>query len=153
VKSLLQLATETCSSVSARAVAPGRHVLVVEDNEDNRETLVMLLESFGHVVIAAPDGPSGVRAGIASHPEVAIVDIGLPGFDGFEVCRRLRKALGRSVTLVALTGYGLVEDRERSRAAGFDVHLTKPADAATLETVIRRPPARSTGTEAGSTRF
>lgn len=114
----------------------GRNVLVVEDNADNRDTLVMLLESFGHDVVAAEDGPSGVRAAEAVRPDVAIVDIGLPGFDGYEVCRRLRELLGEEVTLVALTGYGQAEDRERARAAGFDVHLTKPADVETVAAVV-----------------
>lgn len=114
----------------------GRNVLVVEDNADNRDTLVMLLESFGHDVVAAEDGPSGVRAAEEIRPEVAIVDIGLPGFDGYEVCRRLRVLLGEEVTLVALTGYGQAEDRERARAAGFDVHLTKPADVETVAAVV-----------------
>jgi CheY-like chemotaxis protein len=113
-------------------------VLVVEDNADNRETLVMLLESFGHEVVTASDGPSGVQVAIDAHPEVAIVDIGLPGFDGYEVGRRLREALGRSVTLVALTGYGQADDRDRARAAGFDVHLTKPADVELVAAVIER---------------
>jgi len=120
-----------------------RHVLVVEDNADHRDTLVMLLEALGHEVVSAGDGPSGVEAGVANRPEVAIVDIGLPGFDGFEVGRRLRQALGGSVKLVALTGYGQASDRERSRAAGFDVHLTKPAEVDELarEVVRSRVPA------------
>lgn len=113
-----------------------RSVLVVEDNADNRETLVMLLESFGHDVVAAEDGPSGVQAAREIRPEVAIVDIGLPGFDGYEVCRRLRELFGDEVTLVALTGYGQAEDRERARKAGFDVHLTKPADVETVAAVV-----------------
>jgi signal transduction histidine kinase len=120
-----------------------RHVLVVEDNADNRDTLVMLLESFGHDVVAAVDGPSGVETGLAIRPEVAIVDIGLPGFDGFEVGRRLREALGPALKLVALTGYGQAEDRERSRAAGFDVHLTKPAEANELAHVVARSRVRA----------
>ena len=126
------------SGPGAASSDPGarRHVLVVEDNADNRETLVMLLESFGHDVVTAADGPSGVRVGQAARPEVAFVDIGLPGFDGYEVGRRLRNLLGEEVTLVALTGYGQAEDRERARAAGFDVHLTKPADIDTLVAVV-----------------
>jgi CheY-like chemotaxis protein len=119
-----------------------RHVLVVEDNADNRETLVMLLESFGHEVVTAADGPTGVRVAESERPEVAVVDIGLPGFDGYEVCRRLRTLLGEGVKLVALTGYGQAEDRERARAAGFDVHLTKPADINTLAAVVAQ--ARAT---------
>ena len=98
----------------------------------------MLLESFGHDVVTAPDGPSGVRTALEVHPDVAIVDIGLPGFDGYEVGRRVRDALGASVTLVALTGYGQAEDRERARQAGFDAHLTKPADVATVAAVVER---------------
>ena len=70
------------------------------------------------------------------------MDIGLPGFDGYEVGRRLREALGETVTLVALTGYGQAEDRDRARAAGFDVHLTKPADVATVAAVLERAGAR-----------
>ena len=145
---VLPLATQGDLALLPRVpepAAPGarRHVLVVEDNPDNRETLVMLLESFGHEVVVASDGPSGVRAGVASHPEVAIVDIGLPGFDGFEVGRRLREALGRNVTLVALTGYGQAEDRDRARQAGFDVHLTKPAEASLIADVVERAPLRA----------
>jgi signal transduction histidine kinase/CheY-like chemotaxis protein len=128
----------TSATVEPQDGPARRHVLVVEDNADNRETLVMLLESFGHEVVTASDGPSGVQVAIDAHPEVAIVDIGLPGFDGYEVGRRLREALGRSVTLVALTGYGQADDRDRARAAGFDVHLTKPADVELVAAVIER---------------
>jgi signal transduction histidine kinase/ActR/RegA family two-component response regulator len=113
-----------------------RRVVVVEDNPDNRETLVMLLELLGHDVSSAEDGPSGARAILDEQPEVAIVDIGLPGFDGYEVARRVRSALGADVTLIALTGYGQAEDRERARVAGFDVHLTKPADADTVARAV-----------------
>jgi CheY-like chemotaxis protein len=128
---------------AAQPAGVRRHVLVVEDNADNRETLVMLLESFGHDVVTAADGPSGVRLAATERPEVAVVDIGLPGFDGYEVCRRLRGLLGEDVKLVALTGYGQVEDRERARAAGFDVHLTKPADVATLAAVVAQARERA----------
>jgi len=134
----LAAAAATAGPTETHEPPARRHVLVVEDNADNRDTLVMLLESFGHDVVTASDGPSGVRTGLAAHPEVAIVDIGLPGFDGYEVGRRLREALGRSVTLVALTGYGQAEDRARAQAAGFDVHLTKPADVATVAAVVER---------------
>src|SRR6266542_4842793 len=134
----LAAAAATAGPTETHAPPARRHVLVVEDNADNRATLVMLLESFGHDVVTASDGPSGVRTGLAAHPEVAIVDIGLPGFDGYEVGRQVRQALGRTVTLVALTGYGQAEDRDRARAAGFDVHLTKPADVATVAAVVEQ---------------
>lgn len=114
----------------------GRRVLVIEDQEDNREALVMLIEHLGHTVRAAPDGPTGLREALALRPDVALVDIGLPGLDGYEVARKVRAALGETVRLVALTGYGQADDRERALAAGFDVHLTKPADVETVARVV-----------------
>jgi signal transduction histidine kinase/ActR/RegA family two-component response regulator len=139
----LPLAAQAAAEASRQAPRPGadaggarRHVLVVEDNADNRDTLVMLLESFGHEVVTAVDGPSGVQVAAEARPEVAFVDIGLPGFDGYEVARRVRDLLGEEVTLVALTGYGQAEDRARARTAGFDVHLTKPADVDTVAAVV-----------------
>ena len=119
---------------------PRRRVLVVEDSDDNRETVVMLIETLGHGTAAAADGPSGVRAALETRPDAAVIDIGLPGFDGYEVARRIRSALGASVLLVALTGYGRPEDKQRAYEAGFDVHLTKPADAATLGRVLAATP-------------
>jgi CheY-like chemotaxis protein len=140
----LPVAARQAESPAALAAAPDpgpdpgprRHVLVVEDNPDAREALAMLLESFGHDVVTASDGPGGVDAAGVTHPEIAFVDIGLPGFDGYEVGRRLRALLGREVTLVALTGYGQDADRTRARAAGFDLHLTKPAEADTVAAVV-----------------
>ncbi len=107
--------------------AAGRRVLVVEDNDDARESMLLLLGQLGHEAVGAADGPDGVRRALEEHPDVVFVDIGLPGFDGYEVARRLRAGLGRGPVLVALTGYGQPEDRERAHEAGFDVHLTKPA--------------------------
>jgi signal transduction histidine kinase/ActR/RegA family two-component response regulator len=126
------------AGAAAPSPGPARHVLVVEDNPDAREALVLLLESFGHAVVAAGDGPAGVDVAREVHPEVAFIDIGLPGFDGYELGRRLRALLGGDITLVALTGYGQEADRSRSQAAGFDLHLTKPADAATVAAVVAR---------------
>jgi signal transduction histidine kinase/ActR/RegA family two-component response regulator len=119
-----------------RAGGVARRVLVVEDQEDNREALVKLLEQLGHFVKGAPDGPSGVRAALAIRPDVALVDIGLPGCDGYEVARQVRASLGEGVRLVAVSGYGQAEDRARARAAGFDLHLTKPLDVETLARVL-----------------
>jgi CheY-like chemotaxis protein len=101
-------------------------ILVIEDNPDGRETLCVLLELLGHQVVAASDGIAGVDKGLSWRPEVALVDIGLPGLDGYEVARRLRAALDRRIFLIAQTGYGQPEDRRRGLAAGFDVHLVKP---------------------------
>ena len=111
-------------------------VLVVEDNADARETLQMVLTLMGHQVEVAADGVSGLEKALALAPDVALVDLGLPGLDGYEVARRLRASGGNDVFLVAVTGYGAREDRERALAAGFDAHVTKPLDAARLEEIL-----------------
>ena len=112
------------------ASAPGarRHILIVEDNPDARDMLVVSLELEGHRVEAAADGLRGVEMALASRPDVVLVDIGLPGLDGFGVAARVRAALGGDVMLIALTGYGQPDDRERTRRAGFDAHVVKPVD-------------------------
>jgi two-component system CheB/CheR fusion protein len=114
-------------------------VLVVEDNADAAESLSMLLELAGHQVRLARDGLEALELARHEAPEVMLVDIGLPGMDGYEVARqaRLHPALAE-VSLVALTGYGRDEDRERARAAGFDDHLVKPVDIAELERLLGR---------------
>jgi signal transduction histidine kinase len=120
------------------ATEDGRRVLVVDDNEDAREALRFLLEDEGHRVRTAGDGPDALREAEAFHPEVILLDIGLPGMDGYEVARRLRKQPGsRDARIVAVSGYGQAEDRERSRAAGFDDHLLKPVPPARLLDVVR----------------
>jgi PAS domain S-box-containing protein len=124
------------------AAAPGkkpspRRILIVEDSQDSRDMLRLLLEHAGHEVHEALDGPSGVEAILSIRPDIALVDVGLPGLDGYEVARRVRAhAGGPRVRLVALTGYGLPDDQRRSREAGFDAHLVKPVDPARLAGVI-----------------
>jgi signal transduction histidine kinase len=104
-------------------------VLLIEDNEDGREMMATMLEAFGYSVQQAADGIQGVQMAHAVAPEVALVDIGLPGIDGYEVARRLRKEDGtRNIRLIALTGYGLADDQRRVLEAGFDLHLVKPVD-------------------------
>jgi len=132
---------------SARAVAPepaavphrgtGRHVLLVEDSADNREMLQALLEMDGHRVDVAADGLQAVERGLALKPEVAIIDIGLPGIDGYEVAQRLRAQLGPQIVLVALTGYGMPEDRMKATRAGFNAHLIKPVGLPELEAALQ----------------
>jgi CheY-like chemotaxis protein len=124
-------------TASERAMA-ARDILIVEDNADARETLCKLLEFAGHRVRTAADGAAGVEAALAALPEVAFVDIGLPKLDGYEVARRIRAAAdgGRRPLLVALTGYGLEEDRQRALAAGFDAHLVKPVSEDALEKLL-----------------
>ena len=105
-------------------------VLIVEDNRDARTTLRMLLTlAHGHRVLEAGDGAEAVELALDGRPDVALVDLGLPGLDGLEVARRIRAVLGRDeICLVALTGYGDREDRVRTEEAGFDAHFVKPVD-------------------------
>ncbi len=115
-----------------------RRILVIEDGEDNRVALKAALEQMGHEVLDSADGVTGAETAIQRAPEVVLVDIGLPGLDGYEVARRIRAARGSRVLLVALTGYGQPEDRRSALAAGFDVHLTKPVELEALAAVIER---------------
>jgi CheY-like chemotaxis protein len=118
-------------------------VLVVEDNEDAREMLRLALESSGHVVEAAGDGPSGLARLQSFMPDVALIDVGLPGLDGYALARLARSRPETcGVRLVALTGYGQAEDRERALTAGFDRHVTKPVDPLLLEDLLRDPGER-----------
>jgi signal transduction histidine kinase/CheY-like chemotaxis protein len=104
-----------------------RRVLIVEDNADAREMLRVGLTLQGHEVHEAADGKTAVERAVELAPEVALIDVGLPGFDGYEVARRIRATEGgRSMFLVAVTGYGQAEDRRRAQDAGFDAHVTKP---------------------------
>jgi two-component system CheB/CheR fusion protein len=116
-----------------------RRVVLAEDQEDSREMLRLLLEQLGHIVLEADDGVSALSAIERHHPDVALVDIGLPKMNGYDVARRLRRnPRFDDVLLVALTGYGTAEDVETARAAGFDEHVTKPSDFDRLTRVITR---------------
>jgi signal transduction histidine kinase/CheY-like chemotaxis protein len=114
------------------------NVLLVEDNDDAREVLRILLELSGYRVDCASDGQEGLRKLIEDRPEVALVDIGLPLMDGYEVAERARAAFGDEVFLIALTGYGQPEDRQRALEAGFNEHLTKPIEASRLRELLSR---------------
>ena len=129
------------AGASATSAPPARirplRILLVEDNADGRAMLQQLLRMDGHEVHDAVDGLTGVRLAASVKPDVAIVDIGLPGIDGYEVARRVRAtADGARVTLVALTGYGSDEDKRLARAAGFDAYLVKPVTAQSLAEVL-----------------
>lgn len=115
-----------------------RKVLIVEDNSDAQQVLKDLLELWGHDVACASDGLEGVCELQRFKPEVALVDIGLPGIDGYEVARRTRQAEnGKRTLLVALTGYGAPEQRAAALEAGFDLHLVKPVDPQRLSALLR----------------
>ncbi len=121
--------------------AAARHarVLIVEDNVDAAESLSMLLELFGHQVHVAHNGADALEVIGRQPPDVVIVDIGLPGMDGYEVARRIRALpTARTTVLIALTGYGQDEDKQHARAAGFDYHLTKPVDLDALQRLVCR---------------
>ena len=132
------LAPSEAAQPSAPAAAPSsRRVLIIEDNDDTRQMLHEVLQMSGHVVREARDGASGLALASEARPDVALIDIGLPDVDGYEVARRLRAAAGgRRMGLIALTGYGQAEDQQRAFAAGFDAHLTKPVAPERLKQVI-----------------
>jgi PAS domain S-box-containing protein len=117
---------------------PVIRILVVEDNADAAEGLMMLIEAFGHEVRVATDGLAALDLAAEYVPDLMLVDIGLPGIDGYEVARRIRSAAELSkVPMIALTGYGKDEDRERTRAAGFVHHLVKPVDPTDLKAAVQ----------------
>jgi CheY-like chemotaxis protein len=114
----------------------GRSILIVEDNADARDALRVLLELEGHAVEAAEEGQEAIEIARAKDIDIALVDIGLPGIDGFEVARRVRARGGRRPVLIALTGYGQPEDRRRAAEAGFDDVLVKPVDPTALTALL-----------------
>jgi signal transduction histidine kinase len=130
---------QAAGPAAGRGPATGRHILIVEDSRDGRDSLTLLLSLLGHRVAVAEDGPGGVEAAVSLRPDMALIDIGLPGMDGYEVASRVRAALGRGVVLVALTGYAQPEDRRRAEQAGFDAHLPKPVDMDRLNALLNRP--------------
>jgi signal transduction histidine kinase/CheY-like chemotaxis protein len=121
--------------------AAPRRVLVAEDVAESREALGMLLREWRHEVVFAADGPEAVRVARNERPDIALIDIGLPGFDGYTVAREIRGEgtdWARGVRLIALTGYGQASDRTRALEAGFNVHLLKPVDPVELEGVLAK---------------
>jgi PAS domain S-box-containing protein len=120
----------------SHALTP-RRILVVDDNRDAASSLGMLLKLLGAEVHVVYNGPDALEALGTHRPDVVLLDIGMPGMDGHEVARQLRQRPEcRDVTLIALTGWGQEEDRRRSRIAGFDYHLIKPADVSALQTLL-----------------
>jgi CheY-like chemotaxis protein len=119
------------------------HILIVEDNRDGRESLRDLLEIWGHKVSLAASGPEGLEMAFSGRPDVALIDIGLPGLDGNEVARRIRPIFGAdAISLIAMTGYGQPEDRRRALRAGFDFYLVKPVDPAVLARLLAETACR-----------
>ena len=117
--------------------APPRRVLIVDDNEDAANSLAMILELGGHETASVYTAVDALQRAAAFRPDVVLLDIGLPGMDGYEVAQKIRELPGlRDIRLVAVTGYGRSDDRRRARDAGFDDHLTKPVEFALLERTL-----------------
>jgi two-component system CheB/CheR fusion protein len=119
----------------ARTLRPVR-VLVADDNRDAADSLQRVLALYGHEVRVAYDGHAALRIGTEFRPRVAVLDIGMPGTDGYEVARAMRKQQGREITIVALTGWGQDADRQRAMEAGFDHHIVKPVDPGALNRLL-----------------
>jgi PAS domain S-box-containing protein len=134
---LPQLGPADLPRPTERKALPKRRILVVDDNEDAANSLAMLMKLWGNETQTAYDGPGALASASVFHPEVVLLDIGLPGLDGYQVARRMREVPTlRRVKLVALTGWGQEEDRSRGREAGFDHHLVKPVDLGELEKLL-----------------
>jgi signal transduction histidine kinase len=112
-------------------------VLVVDDNSDALESMAMLMRFEGHTVAVASDGASALAEAAQFHPQVVLLDIGMPGMDGYDVARELRARHSERMVIIALTGYGQPEDRERTKAAGFTDHVTKPIDPGALNEIMK----------------
>jgi len=132
-------ATEVRDAPPIAAAAAEQRVLIVDDNIDAADALALLLRISGYQTMTAHDGHEGLQASRTFEPHVVFLDIGLPGMNGYDVARRLRAdEQTRAAYLVALTGWGSEEDRQRSSDAGFDLHLTKPVELQTLARVLQQ---------------
>jgi CheY-like chemotaxis protein len=117
-----------------------RNILIADDNQDALESLALMLRLEGHEVHCASDGEEALAIADQRRPEIVVLDVGMPKLDGCEVARRIRaESWGREAVLVALTGWGQDADRKRSREAGFDMHLVKPVDPATICDMLVTP--------------
>jgi CheY-like chemotaxis protein len=128
--------------------AVGRRILVADDSQDAAGSLGMLLKMMGNEVRTAHDGLEAVEAAAEFRPEVILLDIGMPKLNGYDAARRIREEnWAKNVVLVALTGWGQEQDRQRSQEAGFNLHIVKPVEPAALEELLTRLPERSMSRE------
>jgi CheY-like chemotaxis protein len=135
----LELPAETRADFNRRTIT-GRRVLVVDDNADGAEMLAALVRAMGAEAETAGDGSDAIRRAATFAPDTIFLDIGMPGMDGYEACRRIRReSFGQGVVIVALTGWGQERDKQRATEAGFDAHFTKPVDPQKLERLLARP--------------
>jgi two-component system, chemotaxis family, CheB/CheR fusion protein len=135
-----QPAPATQEEPRSKGESSARRVLVIDDNKPAADSLAKLLRFTGHEVRTAYDGPTGIELARVQAPDVVFCDIGMPGMSGWEVARLLRRDLGlQNALLVALTGYGMEDDKHRSQEAAFNVHLVKPAVLDDLQKLLARP--------------
>ena len=137
----LPLSTQTARDEPVDPIGVGAvdcRVLAIDDNQDAATMVASLVEELGAECRVAYDGESGLREMRAFRPHLVLLDIGMPGMDGYETCRRIRREFGDEVLVVALTGFGQDKDKERTAAAGFSAHLTKPADPAALAGLLQQ---------------
>jgi signal transduction histidine kinase len=145
---VIELPCATDRPVDAPAPPPDpaalrpRKIVIVEDNVDVRDLLRLKLRRLGHTVEAVGDGVAGIAAIVEGHPHMALIDIGLPRLDGYQVASEVRTKLGRDVVLIAVSGFGQPEDKRKALEAGFDDHITKPADVQDIENLLARFPSR-----------
>jgi signal transduction histidine kinase len=150
----LPLAAKTAETVRPaqaddRRASAKRRILVVDDNVDSARSMALLLQAFGHEASTANGGQEALDAAESNPPDAIVLDLGMPGVDGYEVARRVReRPWGKGVLLVALTGWGQQEARERSRTAGFDAHLVKPVEIDALLRIVQRAPEGKSVAEA-----
>jgi CheY-like chemotaxis protein len=123
-------------AAQAWQVARERRVLIVEDNADQAETLKVFLTLKGHRLEVAASGPAAIEVARRQRPDVVLLDVGLPGFDGFEVARRLRQEHGPAMRIIAVSAYASENDRRQSIEAGCELHLVKPADPRFIESLL-----------------
>ena len=135
---------QVAENVTTLPAGTSRRILVVDDNADAAQSMALLARSWGHEVATAADGTEALAVAKGFRPDTALIDIGLPGMDGYELAHQLRQVLdGQGLQLVAMTGYGRSEDREAAHAAGFDIHIVKPADLEELRRVLADSPTRT----------
>ncbi len=130
--------TSPCPAESQNGAAEQCRILIVDDNKDLATSLARLLKLLGHEVEVVFDGRKGIEAARTFHPRVLLLDLGLPFMDGFQVARTLREEGFHDLVIVAISGYGQEEDRQRSLEAGMDHHVTKPVDVKTIAELIAR---------------
>lgn len=117
----------------------GQTILLIEDNEQNRYLVTFLLESRGHTVVSAAEGPEGIELAATLRPDLILLDIQLPSMDGYTVTRELRRREAmRATPIIAVTSYAMLGDRDKALAAGCDGYLEKPIDPATFVTDVER---------------